>query len=573
MHFLYEDVTGGTFTEGKTTRMVSSSISNSRYYVQETGFTITEFRNIAPSVTGWTAGTASTHGGADSMQFNTAPGTEGEMHLMRNSYTLRYSVLSSSSAPVTMKYEQPVDLSYIPAVPAGYEFAGWYTSPAYFELLAPLDAINMPASSLTLFAKIKPFSVTATFDVNGGAPQPDPQTVHAGETLVEPPAPTRPGYVFRGWFLTDDPLTPWVFDRAVYQDQTLLAHWSYNGVSEYTVRHVLLAGNQLIYEQSSFGGIVETVYVRALQTQDPGYPADTYLKPDYTTKPVTIVTDPGSNVVTFYYDEFSIRGYTVRYLETGTNAVLRAEDSETSVNAILTLLPPAITGYTASVTHIVADLTLAGDHIYTFYYTLDEAIVEIYKNPDNYNLAGFGIMRGHYAGNFTGEYKFLLRVDGTTDVAKVQSILADLTLTAASSQGFESVYPVYTQIMDASLTLTAANIGDVITVDGVDYREINFYVTDVHKSGIVDFTLTHVGGSSAKYRLLVPGDVNKDGNINSTDLARVFNIVKNPLTATPARGEAGGYQFELANTIPDNNINTTDYTNMFSIVKGTLSIG
>jgi hypothetical protein len=147
--------------------------------------------------------------------------------------------------------------------------------------------------------------------------------------------------------------------------------------------------------------------------------------------------------------------------------------------------------------------------------------------------------------------------------------MADLTLTAQSSQGFEVPYPLWQSILSADMTLYAAG---VVTIGGTDYREICFAVTDVHASGIVDFTLTYTpAGTAAVFRVLVPGDVNKDGYVNSTDLTMVFNMLKATGTPPPL-GLAGGYTFELANVALDSYINSTDYSLMMNIVKGSIYI-
>jgi hypothetical protein len=191
--------------------------------------------------------------------------------------------------------------------------------------------------------------------------------------------------------------------------------------------------------------------------------------------------------------------------------------------------------------------------------------VQIYKDADG--LGGFATRRGHWADETAGTYSFGVRVDGSNTAAAVSAILPDLTLTGQSSQGFEAAYPAWQNILSADLALT---VGGAVTLGGVVYREVRFNVTNIHASGIVDFTLTYTpAGTSAVFRVLVPGDVSKDGRVNSTDLTLVFNMLKG---AAPPTGPPGEYKFELANLSPDSNINSTDYSLMMNLVKGSVHI-
>ncbi|BDR52348.1 hypothetical protein KIM372_02550 [Bombiscardovia nodaiensis] len=67
-----------------------------------------------------------------------------------------------------------------------------------------------------------------TFDPDGGSGSTSPgfeqQTVKEGERAVQPsPNPTRPGYIFNGWYLGNDPYN---FSSPVTADLALKAHWS-----------------------------------------------------------------------------------------------------------------------------------------------------------------------------------------------------------------------------------------------------------------------------------------------------------------------------------------------------------
>ena len=71
-----------------------------------------------------------------------------------------------------------------------------------------------------------PGAHTVIFDTQGGAPVPPNQTVPHAQTATTPPAPTRAGYNFRGWFLTPTGgaqviLANW----PIVEDITFYAQW------------------------------------------------------------------------------------------------------------------------------------------------------------------------------------------------------------------------------------------------------------------------------------------------------------------------------------------------------------
>lgn len=81
---------------------------------------------------------------------------------------------------------------------AGYSFAGWATTSG--GAVAYTNGASYPFSSTaTLYAKWTANSNVVTFDSHGGSSVAD-GSFTTGGTLTFPPAPTRSGYSFNGWF-------------------------------------------------------------------------------------------------------------------------------------------------------------------------------------------------------------------------------------------------------------------------------------------------------------------------------------------------------------------------------------
>ena len=132
-----------------------------------------------------------------------------------------------------------------------------------------------------------------TFDADGGAPTPDAQRVAAGNTVAEPTAPAKDGFLFGGWF---DGTNAATFPYTPAADVTLTAQWTAavasitkNGTTTY---YATLAGAVAAAEANDTITILKDFEIDASKTAE----ADRIV----VTKPVTIdfgeytMTVPGS---------------------------------------------------------------------------------------------------------------------------------------------------------------------------------------------------------------------------------------------------------------------------------------
>ena len=112
----------------------------------------------------------------------------------------------------------------------GYTFTGWNTKAdgtgtAYHAGVT--IAYPVESKTLTLYAQWKVSSHTVTFDSNGGSAIAS-QAVDANAKAKKPADPTRPGWVFDGWYLDG---AKYDFNTPVAQDITLKAGWRKTGVT------------------------------------------------------------------------------------------------------------------------------------------------------------------------------------------------------------------------------------------------------------------------------------------------------------------------------------------------------
>lgn len=139
-------------------------------------------------------------------------------------YTIQFDTAGGSAiADQLVAYG---DILTAPVAPTrtGYSFVGWYSDPA---LSTPY---NWSTSSITehtiLYAKWSTNAYSVRFDTYGGSAVAD-VNVDYGDKLIAPPAPSKAGYSFVGWY-TDNTFTT-LFDfnnTPITSNLKLYANWS-----------------------------------------------------------------------------------------------------------------------------------------------------------------------------------------------------------------------------------------------------------------------------------------------------------------------------------------------------------
>ncbi|KLU59000.1 N-acetylmuramoyl-L-alanine amidase LytC precursor [Peptococcaceae bacterium CEB3] len=104
----------------------------------------------------------------------------------------------------------------------GYTFVGWYTDSA---LTKAFDFGTPITGDITLYAMWSANICTVTFNSNGGSEVAN-QAVNYNNTAAQPSDPTRPDYVFAGWYTDSGLNTPFDFGTKITGNITLYARWS-----------------------------------------------------------------------------------------------------------------------------------------------------------------------------------------------------------------------------------------------------------------------------------------------------------------------------------------------------------
>ncbi|UED80504.1 InlB B-repeat-containing protein [Lysinibacillus sp. CD3-6] len=249
-------------------------------------------------------------------------------------YTVNFEVNGGSAVP-----SQSVahgKKATVPTTPTkvGYTFEGWYTDDEGTEQYDFTN--NVITANTTLYAKWEPVGYTVNFEVNGGSAVPN-QTVAHGEKATVPPAPTKAGYTFEGWYTDDEGTEQYDFtNNVITANTTLYAKWK---PLKYTVSFEV-GGGSVVSSQTVAHG--EKATVPPVPTKA-GYTFEGW----YTDDEGTNQYDFSTNVITAnttIYAKWKSLKYTVSFEVSGGSAV----PNQTVAHGEKATVPPAPTkaGYT-----------------------------------------------------------------------------------------------------------------------------------------------------------------------------------------------------------------------------------
>ena len=184
------------------------------------------------------------------------------------------------------------------------------------------------------------------------------------ETVIDY-VPVRDGYVFDGWYsnpeCTGEKVT--VIDETVAANTNLYAKWQKRTDLELTVKHMVKDTDVVLKEEIKTALTFDAVITaESLKKDFKGYVYDSA-----SAESVTIGTN--DNVITLWYTP-NMYGYTVNYLEDGTNKVLAdAKKSTAAYDSTIKEYPISIFGY-----EIVNDMPIeikidTDNNVINFYYT------------------------------------------------------------------------------------------------------------------------------------------------------------------------------------------------------------
>lgn len=336
----------------------------------------------------------------------------------RNKYKLEFNDNFDHSVSDDMFFEQQLKESpkhkagYKPAYPSGleagaYDFGGWYIDKSCTEQVN--WEAKMPATNLIVYAKWAPKTHTVkTFLTKEKIEENDPidtwDNVPHGTAVTNTPAdPQNGSYVFVGWFYMDGNVErAFDFSMPVIKDLNLYAKWSSNTLVTYTIYYK--SGDIEIAEPTTGSALAGTTLTFEAKTGDElneGYQSGYF--PNTGSHSLTMDIN-GNNEFTFVYVAKEKVGYTVRYLEKGTEKVLHEEKTAETSNAIITEKFVQISGYApdAYQKRLVLSANEA-ENVITFWYTKDDVHAPVQIVHWTQNIAGEGYTEYQSSTNLNGE--------------------------------------------------------------------------------------------------------------------------------------------------------------------------
>ncbi len=348
------------------------------------------------------------------------PGKAGKwngakFYYKRNSYNLVFISNNTEVKTSKVKFEATLGTSggesFAPSYPSNFEpnafeFAGWYQDP---EGVKPVDwNAKMPAASVTVYAKWAPKNHTVTTfltkeKIEKGESLGAYHVPHGTAVTSAPANPTNGNYTFVGWFYMDGNVEKaFDFSMPIVKDLNLYAKWSSNTLVTYTIYYK--SGDTEIAEPTTGSALAGTTLTFEAKTGDElneGYQSGYF--PETGSHSLTMDIN-GNNEFTFVYVAKEKVGYTVRYLEKGTEKVLHEEKTAETSNAIITEKFVQISGYApdAYQKRLVLSANEA-ENVITFWYTKDDDHAPVQIVHWIQNIAGEGYTEYQSSTNLNGE--------------------------------------------------------------------------------------------------------------------------------------------------------------------------
>lgn len=345
---------------------------------------------------------------------NKVQGNNYYLYYTRNSYKLDFNSANVIVRSNTIPYDKALSSYYFePSYPTGileeggYVFAGWYTDPGCTEAVA-WDTAKMPYNNTIFYAKWAPKTHTVkaylTKEVVGGEAIYTYHVPHGTAVPSAPANPTNGNYTFVGWFYEENGVEKaFDFSMPIVKDLNLYAKWSSNTLVAYTIKYTLENGTVIADETtgSALAGTTLTFEAKTGDELNEDYQSGYF--PNTGSHSLTMDIN-GNNEFTFVYVAKEKVGYTVRYLEKGTEKVLHEEKTAETSNAIITEKFVQISGYApdAYQKRLVLSATEA-ENVITFWYTKDELHAPVQIVHWTQNIAGEGYTEYQSSTNLNGE--------------------------------------------------------------------------------------------------------------------------------------------------------------------------
>lgn len=286
------------------------------------------------------------------------------LYYTRNKYNLKFINYGTEVSGKGGDYYYQQDISgtnFTPDYPDtleedAYVFDGWYDNPFFNESgKFEFTGATMPAGPVILYAHWVPkthnVEIYKTSEMKAEDKIGDTQVVPHRDLATEPETPTHPSsdkYEFVGWFYMTDDTTPvekaFDFSMPISKDMKIYAKWSSNVMVDYTIKYVLEDGTEIAEPTTgkNLAGTTKTFDAKVGTELNEGYQSGYFPTTNSHNLELNI---EGENTYSFVYIPKEKVPYTVKYLEVGTEKVLKEEKHAETRDAVITEKFEFIQGY------------------------------------------------------------------------------------------------------------------------------------------------------------------------------------------------------------------------------------
>ena len=457
------------------------------------------------------------------------------------SYTINYYLdggLNASSNPITYIVGSGVT-SFAAPTKTGYSFGGWYADALF---TTPITSISTTQTGVVdVYAKWNVSDYTINYYLDGGTNDgSNPSTYTYGVGVTSFAVPTKTGYSFGGWYadaLFTTPLT----SISTTQTGVVNVYAKWDGNSYNITYHIDGGTNDGSNPLTYVTGTGVASFVAPTKT---GYAFKGWYKEASFTTLVTSISNTQTGAVDLYA-KWEANNYTITYhLDGGVN-VSSNPSTYTFETGVASFKAPTKVGYTfngwykeATFTTPITSISTTQTGNVNMYakwtvnaktltiqddFKANDNILVVYRSGDTKETSIL------FPSGYSYEYDIKLNINGSQiSTTELKDVTWNVDATGNCSDKL-----TYVSIQEGTNKLVAK------------------------RTGVVTLSATYKG-STAKIDVVIPGDVTRDGVLNTADAMRIQKYVSAKTVDKNNLGVNDKYTELMADLNGDGIINTAD---------------
>lgn len=174
-------------------------------------------------------------------------------HWEKSTFLVTFNANGGTVSPSQSSVQKGATVGTLP-IPTrtGYNFLGWYTSATGGTKVSASTVVN---GDVTYYAQWEKAIVTITLDANGGDINQSKYTMKTRSAIGNVPIPSRKGYQFKGWYVSQNGGTKVTTNTTFAKDTTLYALWEKISVGQTKISKLKATMNQMTVTVKKISGV------------------------------------------------------------------------------------------------------------------------------------------------------------------------------------------------------------------------------------------------------------------------------------------------------------------------------